>query len=121
MSSNIIPSNDLGPLQQDGHLVLTSLMMSLVKSTKSSILQKILETLGNILRAMSSTSHGEQQLSPQHWEERMLSQEFSSLTIQISRDIKKQERDGSKAFISTTLTTFSRLKTMLSTLVIVSS
>jgi len=119
MNSNIILSKELGLLLQGGLHALTSLMTSLVKFTKSSISQKIWEILGNILKAMYLILHGEQLPSQVLWVERMLSQEYSSLMIQILRDTKKQEKDGSRVFISTTLTISSKPRTMLLMLVTV--
>jgi hypothetical protein len=86
-------------------------MMNHVKFTKSFISQKILEIPGNILKAMSLISHGEQPHSLELWVERMLSQEFSSLTTQISKGTKKQGKDGSKVYTFTTQMTSSRLRT----------
>jgi hypothetical protein len=113
MNSNTILSKELGHLQQAGHHAQILLMMNRAKFIKSSISQKTLEIPGNILKVMCLTLHGERQPSLEHWEERMLNQESSSLTTRTSRDTKKQEKDGSKAFIFITLMTFSRLKTTL--------
>jgi len=114
MNSNIIPSKEHGLSLQDGLLALTSLMMSLVKSTKSFTSPKIWEILGNTSRAMSLTLHGELPHSLALLEERTLSQESSSLMTQTSKGTRRQEKDGSKAFISTTLMTSLRLRITLS-------
>lgn len=117
MNSNTTLSSVHGLWPQDGLLVLTSLMMSLVKYTKSSTSQKIWEIPGNISKVMSSTLHGELLHSLELSVARMLNQEFSLHMTQISKVTKKQERGGSRVFICTTQTTSSRHKTMLSTLV----
>jgi len=120
MSSNIIQNKEHGHWLQAGLRVLTSQMMSHVRFTKSFTSPKIWEIHGNILRVTFLILHGVQQhfliLSRQ---ERMLSPEYSSLMTQISRDTRKQGKDGSKVFISTTLTTSLRHKRMHLMLVIV--
>jgi len=88
-------------------------MMSHARFTKSYTSPKILETLGNILKATFLILLGALPNIHQLLEKpKMLSLESSSPMILILKVIKRQEKDGSRAFIFTTLMTSSRPRRM---------
>lgn len=108
MSSTSIQSKDLGLLLLDGPPAKTMKMTSHVKSTRSSILPKILELPGNILRATFSISLGEPPNFLQLLTIKTSRQGFSSPPTQILEGIKEPRRDGTKTSTCTTLMTSSR-------------
>jgi len=88
-------------------------MMNHARFTKSSTSPKISETLGNILKATFLILHGVLPNIRQLLEKpKMSSHESSSPMILILKVIKRQEKDGSKASIFTTLMTSLRPRRM---------
>jgi len=102
--------------------VLILLTTSLAKFTKNFTLPKTWETPGSISKAMCSISHGELLNFQQALERaKIMNQEFLSPMIQILKVTRRQEKDGRRVSIFTTLTISSRPRRMLLMLETVSS